>query len=85
MANIDKYDKVFIEVFSVSQGELGTGFSFSNISAWDSVAHMELIASLEDAFGIMFDTEDILAFSSYEEGKALLAKYDVLMNDEGER
>ncbi len=47
------------------------------IGAWDSVGHMELITSLEDAFDIMFDMEDILAFTSYDEGVQLLRKYNI--------
>ena len=33
-----------------------------------------LIASLEEAFGIMMDTDDIIDFSDYEKGKEILAK-----------
>ena len=35
---------------------------------------MQLIAELEDTFGIMMDTDDIIDFSSSEKGKEILAK-----------
>ena len=35
---------------------------------------MGLIASLEEAFDIMMDTDDIIDFGSYEKGKEILAK-----------
>ena len=38
---------------------------------------MRMIATLEEAFGIMMDTEDIIDFSSYEKGKTILKKYGV--------
>ena len=41
------------------------------------MGHMQLIAALEDAFDIMFDTDDIIDFSSYEKGKEFMAKYEV--------
>ena len=44
---------------------------------WDSLAHMELIAQLEDVFGIMLETEDIIHFGGYENGKKILAKYGI--------
>ena len=39
---------------------------------------MGLIAALEDAFGIMMDTDDIIDFSSYEKGIEILSNnYDI--------
>lgn len=31
----------------------------------DSLAHMALVAALEQAFDVMIDTEDVLAISSF--------------------
>jgi hypothetical protein len=37
-----------------------------------------LVAALEDAFDIMMETDDIIALSSYEEGKKILTNnYEV--------
>ena len=41
---------------------------------------MALISALEDAFDIMFDTDDIIDLSSFEKGKEILKKYDVEFN-----
>ena len=38
---------------------------------------MELIAQLEDEFGIMLDTDDITHFGGYENGKKILSKYGI--------
>jgi len=40
---------------------------------------MGLIATLEENFDIMMDTDDIIDFSSYEKGKEILKKYDVVL------
>lgn len=77
MKNIDLYNNVFVHVFSVEESSLDDSFSILNIDKWDSVAHMSLIAELEEAFDIMFDTDDIIQFSSYLLGKDLLKKYGV--------
>lgn len=77
MNNTEKYNQAFIETFSVTEDQL-TGLKYQDITAWDSVGHMELIAALEDAFDIMMDTDDIIDFSSYEKGKEILeANYEV--------
>lgn len=76
MTNLEKYNNAFIETLEISEEQLA-GLKYQDIAAWDSVGHMGLIAALEDAFSIMFDTDDIIDFSSYEKGKELIKKYDV--------
>ena len=77
MRNIDKYNEIFVKVFSVSVGDLNEEFSILNVENWDSVAQMELITQIEDTFDIMMETDDIISLSSYEKGKEILAKYEI--------
>ena len=74
---MDTYDRIFREIFGVDQTSLGEGFTFAATPEWDSLAHMELIAALEDEFDIMFEPDDITHFGGYENGKAILARYGV--------
>ena len=53
--NLTTYNKVFTDLFSVSEEALNQDFKFGP-NPWDSFAHMELIAALEDAFDIMLET-----------------------------
>lgn len=76
MTNIQKYNNAFTESLGITEDKL-VGLKYQDIAEWDSVGHMGLIAALEDAFGIMFDTDDIIDFSSYEKGRELIKKYDV--------
>ena len=73
MTNLEKYNNAFIETFEITEEQL-SGLKYQDITAWDSVGHMALIAALEDAFDIMMDTDDIIDFSSYEKGKEILSK-----------
>ena len=41
---------------------------------------MGLIASLEEAFDIMMDTDDIIDFSSFTKGVEILKKYNIQMD-----
>ena len=52
---------------------------YQGVDTWDSVGHMVLMASLEEKFDIMLEMDDIIDFSSFEKGKSILAKYDVVL------
>jgi len=77
MNNKQKYDKAFIESFSISESVLGDDLKYNSIPEWDSVGHMSLIAELEEAFDIMMEMDDIIDFSSYKKGFELITKYGV--------
>ena len=77
MSNKQKYNKVFIECFSVEENILNEEFTYQCVAAWDSVGHMGMIAALEDAFDIMMETEDIIEFGSYTIGIEKLKKYGI--------
>ncbi len=44
---------------------------------WDSMGHMALVAELEARFGIMLETDDIIAMRSYAESIEVLRRYGV--------
>jgi len=80
MANqteIEKYNQAFMESFEITMEQL-PGLEYQSVPSWDSVGHMGMIATLEDSFDIMMDTDDIIDLSSYEKGIEILSqKYDV--------
>ena len=76
MTNLEKYNNAFVEALGVSEDILET-LNYQDVTEWDSVGHMNLIAEIEDEFDIMFETDDIVDFSSYVKGKEILTKYDV--------
>lgn len=50
---------------------------YNSIAEWDSVAHMTLVAEIEDTYDIMLDTDDIVEMSSIGRIREILGKYDV--------
>jgi len=48
---------------------------------WDSLAHMSLIATLEDEFEVMIDTDDVINMSSFAEAVRILGKYGVSFDE----
>ena len=77
MDNKKKYEKVFMDSFSISKDKLKKDLKYNTIPQWDSVGHMSMIAALEDAFNITFEMDDIIDFSSFAEGKKILKKYKI--------
>ena len=77
MENLEKYNQAFAQTFNVEVELLKDDFAYQDVPSWDSVGHMGLIASLEEIFEIMLETEDIIEFSTYGVGKQILKKYGV--------
>ncbi len=77
MTNIEKLNKIFCDVFSVEESALNGEFNNCTVEGWDSVHQLSLTSAVEDEFDIMLDAEDILEFTSYDNAKTVLAKYDI--------
>ena len=76
MSNLEKYSKVFIKSFKIKKEKLKK-LKYDSIPQWDSIGHMSMIGSLEEAFNITLEMDDIIDFSSYEFGKKILKKYKI--------
>jgi acyl carrier protein len=74
----DTLRTIFSETLSIPEEQVVDSLAYNSIPEWDSVAHMALVAAIDDAFGIMVETEDVIEFSSYGKVKEILqAKYGV--------
>ncbi len=79
MTNLEKYNQAFAQALDLAEADVNESLEYQGIPSWDSIGHMELISQLEDIFGIMMDTDDIVDLSSYNVGKQILAKYDIVI------
>ena len=77
MTNLEKYEDIFQKTFGVDKERLYDNFTFEAVGEWDSLIHLSLITDIEDAFGIMFEPEDIMHYGSFENGKEILRRYGV--------
>lgn len=78
MSNLEKINNIFCEVFGTEASFLNSNFDKNSVENWDSVHQLYLTTAIEDEFDIMLDSEDILEFTSYENVKNLLKKYEVV-------
>jgi acyl carrier protein len=56
-----------------------TSLTYGGHEHWDSVGHMALVAEIEDAYGLLLDTDEVLELSSYAAAVALLDKHGVVV------
>lgn len=77
MTNLEIFNNIFCDVFSVEASVLNADFDKNNVEGWDSIHQLSLTSAIEDEFDIMLDAEDILDFTSYDNAKTILAKYDI--------
>lgn len=75
--NEQKLRDAFQKVLGVVPASDWDTLAYRKTKGWDSVAHMQIVAEVEDRFGIMMETDDILALSSYPVAIKLLPKYGV--------
>lgn len=71
----DKVFEVFVSALNLEPDADRALIVYNETPGWDSVAHMALIAELEDKFDCMIDMDDILDMSSFEKAVEIMAKY----------
>jgi acyl carrier protein len=77
MTNLEKYNDIFVQVFGADVAQLGDNYTKETVPAWDSVHQLNIISLMEETFDLMLDPEDIMACTSYNAGKDILAKNDI--------
>jgi acyl carrier protein len=55
---------VFREVFDEPKLEVNPATSPAEIAEWDSVAQVKLVMAFEEAFGVQFDPDEVLSFTT---------------------
>jgi acyl carrier protein len=76
-ANNDKFIAAFQEALGIPAAEITDSLAYNSRDEWDSVAHMVLVAALEETFDIMLDTDDVIGLSSVAVGRDILRKHGV--------
>tara|TARA_B100000989_G_scaffold296992_2_gene281523 strand:+ start:839 stop:1081 length:243 start_codon:yes stop_codon:yes gene_type:complete len=79
MTQNEKYIKSFIEALGIEKKIVNENLKYNEIPEWDSIGHMTLISNLEEVFDISFETDDIVDFSSFNKGKEILKRYNIVI------
>ncbi|MBO2452177.1 acyl carrier protein [Actinomadura barringtoniae] len=75
MIDDDRLRKVFRSALSLPDDFPVDSLEYRGIDKWDSLAHMSLVAALEDEFDVMIDTDDVIDMSSFGKARELLEKH----------
>jgi len=62
-----KVRAAFSSTFDIDSQTITMDSTPSEIPAWDSMGHVELASSLERAFGVSFDVDDLMAMENVKE------------------
>ncbi len=71
---MEKLKNAFVVALGVSPGDDFESMAYSQTPGWDSVAHMALVTEIESAFEIMLPTDDVIAMSSFQKAKEIVAR-----------
>ncbi|GIJ51683.1 acyl carrier protein [Virgisporangium aliadipatigenens] len=74
---VDKLQTVFSETLGLPAEVDWSALAYRKVPEWDSVAHMQLVGEIEEAFGVMLDTADVLGMSSFAAARDILSKHGV--------
>ncbi|WP_286233228.1 acyl carrier protein [Thalassotalea sediminis] len=68
---MEKINLILAELFKMKVEDLDNDLTMEDIVVWDSLKHMELIATIEEAFSVELSIDDIMELTSI---KALRTK-----------
>jgi acyl carrier protein len=77
MSTIDRLRADFRTAFGLPDDADVDGLEYRGIEAWDSLAHMSLVARIEESFDVMLDTDEVLDLSSFSKAVEILGRHGV--------
>ena len=72
-------EKIFSEVFVIPEASVVDSLALSDISTWDSLAHMMLIIRLEEAYQIQFTGDEIADMKSVGDARFTLLAHGAVL------
>ena len=70
----EQLEEVFKAVFNDDSITLEDGTTANDIPGWDSIAHINLMLSIEQSFGMQFSGDQFSGFENIGELKAFLSR-----------
>jgi acyl carrier protein len=67
-------ERLFAEVFAIPEKTVNDALALRDISSWDSMSHMMLIARVEETFSVEFTGDEIADFRSVQDIREALGR-----------
>jgi acyl carrier protein len=77
MTNLDRLRTAFRTALGLPEDVDVDGLEYRSIEQWDSLAHLSLVAEIENTFDIMIDTDDVIDMSSFGKAMEILKAHGV--------
>jgi acyl carrier protein len=77
--NVARLQQAFVSALGLTEPLAFEALSYRETAAWDSVAHMQLVAAIEAAFDLMLDTDDVIGMSSYGKACEIVTRHGVTL------
>lgn len=77
--NVAKLQQAFVTALGLAEPVVFETLTYRETQAWDSVAHMQLVAAIEAAFDLMLDTDDVIGMSSYGKACEIVTRHGVAL------
>jgi acyl carrier protein len=77
---MDRLIDCFVQTFAIERREVTMKLAYQSIPQWDSVAHMALVAEIENTFNVTLDTDDIIGMSDVSKAVEILRKHGVVLD-----
>lgn len=71
----EKLRQIFASSLNIKIDDVQDDLKYATIPQWDSVAHMALVAAIEEGFDIMMDAEDVIDMSSFAKARSIVGKH----------
>ena len=68
-----KLKEIMVELFEMKENAITDSLTMKDTDVWDSLKHMELIASIEDVFEVELSFDEIVAMRTFKEIKQVLS------------
>lgn len=68
-----KLKEIMVELFEMKENAITDSLTMKDTDVWDSLKHMELIASIEDVFEVELSFDEIVAMQTFKEIKQVLS------------
>lgn len=76
MRDTQKIDEAFTRALGLPAGTSLDGLAYGTHAEWDSIGHLQLMAEIEEAFGITLAAEDVVGMTDYDSVRQVLrARY----------
>jgi len=73
----ERINPILARVFDISEDDVMKNLSRDDIEKWDSLTHMDLVATLENELGIILTVDEIISMVTLDDIRRILNKSGV--------